>query len=218
MDQSAKPHWAPEKPKGQPEDIEPPIKDAYCYPHNRHQSANPHPSASGKPKGQPEDIDPPIKDAYRYPHNRHQSTTPHPKEPGEGPGGPGAGPGGQGAGRPGDPGTGGQGAGGPEGLGAGDPGVQGPRVGPEGQGPGAGGQGSDGSSPQNTAPPEQKQPTNWTPNPKLATGVGAGTPLAVIITYIAQLAGLELPQEVALAIGGLIIGIVGYFTPPLPPR
>ncbi len=96
--------------------------------------------------------------------------------------------------------------------------MQGPRVGPEGQGPGAGGQGSDGSSPQNTAPPEQKQPTNWTPNPKLATGVGAGTPLAVIITYIAQLSGLELPQEVALAIGGLIIGIVGYFTPPLPPR
>ncbi len=97
--------------------------------------------------------------------------------------------------------------------------MQGPRVGPEGQGPGAGGQGSDGSPPQNTAaPPEQRQPTNWTPNPKLATGVGAGTPLAVIVTYIAQLAGLELPQEVALAIGGLIIGIVGYFTPPLPPR
>jgi hypothetical protein len=69
--------------------------------------------------------------------------------------------------------------------------------------------------PQYTAPPEQAQPTNWTPNPKLATGVGAGTPLAVIITYIAATAGLDLPVDVALAIGGLIIGVIGYFTPPL---
>jgi hypothetical protein len=38
----------------------------------------------------------------------------------------------------------------------------------------------------------------------------------VIVTYIAQLAGLELPDEAALAIGGLLIGLVGYFTPPLP--
>jgi hypothetical protein len=45
--------------------------------------------------------------------------------------------------------------------------------------------------------------------------VGAGTPLAVIITYIAQAAGLDLPVDVALAMGGLIIGVVGYFTPPL---
>jgi hypothetical protein len=45
--------------------------------------------------------------------------------------------------------------------------------------------------------------------------VGAGTPLAVIITYIASMAGLDLPVDVALAIGGLIIGVVGYFTPPL---
>jgi len=73
----------------------------------------------------------------------------------------------------------------------------------------------DGSPPQNTAPPEQRQTKNWTPNPKLATGVAAGTPLAVIITYIAQSLGLELPNEVALAINGLIIGTVGYFTPPL---
>lgn len=99
-------------------------------------------------------------------------------------------------------------------LGAGGLGAGGAGTGP-GR-PGAGGQVSDGSSSQYNAPSEQKQPTNWTPNPKLATGVGAGTPIAVIVTYIAQLAGLELPDEVALAIGGLIIGVVGYFTPPLP--
>jgi hypothetical protein len=95
MDQSAIPSWAPEKPQGQPEDLEPPIKDGYRYPHNRFYGAPPNPSASEKPQGQPEDLEPPIKDGYRYPHNRHQSVTPHPKKPGEDPG---AGPGGQGAG------------------------------------------------------------------------------------------------------------------------
>ncbi len=94
-------------------------------------------------------------------------------------------------------------------LGAGGHGVGGPG------GQGAGGQASGGTTPQDNAPPEREQPTNWTPNPKLATGVGAGTPLAVIITYIAQAAGLDLPVDVALAMGGLIIGVVGYFTPPL---
>ncbi len=74
----------------------------------------------------------------------------------------------------------------------------------------------DGSPRRNTAPPEQRKATNWSPNPKLVTGVAAGTPLAVMITYIAQLLGLDLPNEVALAINGLIIGIVGYFTPPVP--
>jgi hypothetical protein len=88
-------------------------------------------------------------------------------------------------------------------------------LGPGGPVPGAGGQVSGENPPQNTAPPEQRQTTSWTPNPKLATGVGVGTPLAVIVTYIAQLAGLELPDEVALAIGGLLTGLVGYFTPPL---
>ncbi len=183
----------PQRPKGQPEDLKPPIKGAHLYPHNRRQSVSPRPE---KPKGQPEDIEPPIKDAYLYPHNRRQSVAPRPQKPNErpGPGGPGA------SGGPGAPG------------GAGGPGASG---GPGAPG-GAGGPGSDGSPPQNTAPPEQKPTTNWTPNPKLATGVGAGTPLAVIVTYIAQLAGLELPVDVALAIGGLIIGVVGYFTPPLP--
>lgn len=100
-------------------------------------------------------------------------------------------------------------------LGAGGPGTGGPGAGGPG-GPVPGGQVPYGNSPQNTTPPEQEQPTNWTPNPKLATGVGVGTPLAVIVTYIAQLAGLELPDEVALAIGGLLTGLVGYFTPPLP--
>jgi hypothetical protein len=86
MDQSAKPDWAPEKPQGQPEDLEPPIKDAYRYQHNRLISVPPNPRASEKPKGQPEDLEPPIKDAHLYPHNRFINTTPHPKKPGEAPG------------------------------------------------------------------------------------------------------------------------------------
>jgi hypothetical protein len=49
-----------------------------------------------------------------------------------------------------------------------------------------------------------------------ALRVGAGTLLAVIVTHIAQSVGLEMPDEVALAISGLTIGVVGYFTPPLP--
>ncbi len=36
MHRSVTPH--PERPKGQPEDLEPPIKDAHLYPHNRRQS------------------------------------------------------------------------------------------------------------------------------------------------------------------------------------
>ena len=99
-------------------------------------------------------------------------------------------------------------------LGAGGPRAGGSETGPGG--PGAGGPVPYGDSPRNAAPPEREQPTNWTPNPKLATGVGVGTPLAVIVTYFAQLAGVELPDEVALAIGGLLTGLVGYFTPPLP--
>ena len=159
------------------------------------QSVTPRPE---RPKGQPENIEPPIKDAYLYPHNRRQSVAPHTERPikragGAGPTGPGQG----------GPGSGVLGAGGA---------VQG---GPRAGGSGAGGQVYDGSSSQNNTPSEQKQPTNWTPNPKLATGVGAGTPLAVIVTYIAQAVGLELPGDVALAICGLIIGVIGYFTPPL---
>jgi hypothetical protein len=95
MDQSAKPDWAPEKPEGQPEDLEPPVKDGYRYPHNRLISATPNPRASEKPEGQPEDLEPPVKDGYRYPHNRFINTTPHPKKLSEGQG---AEPGGQGAG------------------------------------------------------------------------------------------------------------------------
>ena len=51
MDQSAKPSWAPEKPQGQPEDLEPPIKDGYRYPHNRHQNATPHLKKPGESLG-----------------------------------------------------------------------------------------------------------------------------------------------------------------------
>lgn len=173
------------------------------------QSVTPRPE---RPKGQPENIEPPIKDAYLYPHNRRQSVAPHTERPIKRAGGAGTGPRERGP-RPREPRPRGPGQGGPGSgvLGAGGAVQGGPRAG----GSGAGGQVYDGSSSQNNTPSEQKQPTNWTPNPKLATGVGAGTPLAVIVTYIAQAVGLELPEDVALAICGLIIGVIGYFTPPL---
>ena len=51
MDQSAKPSWAPEKPKEQPEDLEPPIKDAHLYQHNRHMNTTAHPKKPSEGPG-----------------------------------------------------------------------------------------------------------------------------------------------------------------------
>lgn len=71
----------------------------------------------------------------------------------------------------------------------------------------------------NSPPGPQKQTsdsppiTNWAPRPKVATGGAVGTPLAIVLVWIAGQVGLELNIEVALAMAGLLIVIVGYITP-----
>lgn len=51
-----------------------------------------------------------------------------------------------------------------------------------------------------------------TPGPKATLGTIAGA-LTVVLVWIAELAGLDVPAEVASAVTVLIIGAVVYFAP-----
>lgn len=60
---------------------------------------------------------------------------------------------------------------------------------------------------------EPKEKTSWSPSVKLATAIGGGGSLAIILQWVTQQAGVEMPEPVALAFASLLIGVVGYFTP-----
>lgn len=53
--------------------------------------------------------------------------------------------------------------------------------------------------------------SNLTPTPKVAAGVALGTPLALVLHWIASEVGLDMPESVAVAFGSLIVGAVAYF-------
>lgn len=56
-------------------------------------------------------------------------------------------------------------------------------------------------------------PTTWKPNSKIMAAGGIGVPLALIIQWALAQAGVNMPIEVATALGGLISTAVGYFVP-----
>jgi hypothetical protein len=59
--------------------------------------------------------------------------------------------------------------------------------------------------------------TDWTPEPKTAmTGIGGA--LAVVLLWVAGLAGIEMQVADAVALATLVIFLVSYRTPPGPRR
>lgn len=54
----------------------------------------------------------------------------------------------------------------------------------------------------------------WTPTRKVAGGAGAiGVPLAVVVSWLISLYGLEVPGEVQAAMGALIATASAYLLP-----
>ena len=56
------------------------------------------------------------------------------------------------------------------------------------------------------------QPRDYKPTRKVAAGTAVGTPLAVVIAWGAGELGIDMPLEVAVAVGALISQAVSWFT------
>ena len=54
--------------------------------------------------------------------------------------------------------------------------------------------------------------TSYKPTRKVAAGTAVGTPLAVVIAWGAGELGIDMPLEVAVAVGALISQAVSWFT------
>lgn len=56
--------------------------------------------------------------------------------------------------------------------------------------------------------------TEWVPEQKVSIGAAAiGIPLGVVVAYIMEQFGLEVPPTVASAIGSLVSALAAYFVP-----
>lgn len=67
------------------------------------------------------------------------------------------------------------------------------------------------------ADPPAQPTTEWVPDRKVSVGAGAiGLPAGIIVTYVLQQMGLEVPAEVGAAIGSLLSAIAAYFVPSAP--
>lgn len=60
---------------------------------------------------------------------------------------------------------------------------------------------------------KKKKSSSWTPHPKVATTVGIGAPLAVILNWTAYQVGLYPPDDVVIAASFLLAGFIGWLTP-----
>lgn len=49
------------------------------------------------------------------------------------------------------------------------------------------------------------------PSAPVAIGAAGGSPLGVLVVYALQLAGVDVPAEVAAAIGSAVGALLGYF-------
>ena len=50
-------------------------------------------------------------------------------------------------------------------------------------------------------------------HPKVAAAGGLGAPLALVLAWLAGVVGLDMPVEVAAALGALVAGVAGYLMP-----
>jgi hypothetical protein len=50
-------------------------------------------------------------------------------------------------------------------------------------------------------------------HPKVAAAAGAGIPLAIVLAWLAGLAGVDMTPEVAAALAGTLAAVAGYLTP-----